>query len=129
MFLIHKIDDGRNAPLEFLPISAIQPKVGLALTQSSGKLAVCSGTTKPTYICMTETAAAVAAGTIVPVVRVDSDMVFETEFSASAAAINLGDKVTIASDGLRVTATTTSGVAEVVEILDSASGGACRVRF
>ena len=129
MFLIHSIDDGRNAPLEQLPAGAITPKVGLALTQTDGLLAVASGTTKPSYICMAQRAAAVASGTVIPVIRVGSDMIFETVFSASASSIKLGNKVTIASDGLRVTATTTSGVAEVVGMDGSASGSTVRVRF
>ena len=129
MFLIHSIDDGRNAPLEQLPAGAITPKVGLALTQTDGLLAVASGTTKPSYICMAQRAAAVASGTVIPVIRVGSDMIFETVFSASASSIKLGDKVTIAGDGLRVTATTTSGVAEVVGMDGSASGSTVRVRF
>lgn len=129
MFVIHTIDDDRIPSLEYLPAAAITPKIGVALKQSSGQLAVCSGTTKPDYICVTERAAAVAAGTLIPVIRVNEDTVFETEFSASASEIKLGNKVTIASDGARVTATTASGVAEVVYIEDSASGGMCRVRF
>ncbi|MBQ9412908.1 MAG: hypothetical protein IJU29_07415 [Oscillospiraceae bacterium] len=129
MFLIHSIDDGRNAPLEQLPAGAITPKVGLALTQTDGLLAVASGTTKPSYICMAQRAAAVASGTVIPVIRVGSDMIFETVFSASASSIKLGNKVTIASDGLRVTATTTSGVAEVVGMDGTASGSTVRVRF
>ena len=129
MFLIHSIDDGRNAPLEQLPAGAITPKVWLALTQTDGLLAVASGTTKPSYICMAQRAAAVASGTVIPVIRVGSDMIFETVFSASASSIKLGNKVTIASDGLRVTATTTSGVAEVVGMDGSASGSTVRVRF
>ena len=129
MFLIHSIDDGRNAPLEQLPAGAITPKVGLALTQTDGLLAVASGTTKPSYICMAQRAAAVASGTVIPVIRVGSDMIFETVFSASASSIKLGNKVTIASDGLRVTATTSSGVAEVVDMDGSASGSTVRVRF
>ncbi|MBQ2634698.1 MAG: hypothetical protein IJF88_09015 [Oscillospiraceae bacterium] len=129
MFLIHSIDDGRNAPLEQLPAGAITPKVGLALTQTDGLLAVASGTTKPSYICMAQRAAAVASGTVIPVIRVGSDMIFETVFSASASSIKLGNKVTIASDGLRVTATTSSGVAEVVGMDGSASGSTVRVRF
>lgn len=129
MFIPHHTECGRAEAHERLPASAITPKIGLALVQSSGKLAVASGTTKPTYICMCEKSAAVAAGTIIPVIRVEPDMVFETVSSASMASINLGDKVTIASDGLRVTATTTSGVAEVVAIEDTASGGKVRVRF
>lgn len=129
MFLIHSIDDGRDAPLAYLPAGAITPKVGLALTQSSGLLAVASGTTKPSYISMTQRPAAVASGTVIPVIRVGDDMIFETVFSASASSVKLGDKVTIASDGLRVTATTTSGVAEVVGMDGTASGSAVRVRF
>ena len=129
MFLIHSIDDGHDAPLAYLPAGAITPKVGLALTQSSGLLAVASGTTKPSYICMTQRAAAVTSGTVIPVIRVGGDMIFETVFSTSASSIKLGDKVTIASDGLRVTATTTSGVAEVVGMDGSASGSTVRVRF
>jgi len=129
MFLIHSIDDGRNAPLEQLPAGAITPKVGLALTQTDGLLAVASGTTKPSYICMAQRAAAVASGTVIPVIRVGSDMIFETVFSASASSIKLGNKVTIAGDGLRVTATTSSGVAEVVGMDGTASGSTVRVRF
>ena len=80
MFVIHTIDDDRIPGLEYLPAAAITPKIGVALKQSSGQLAVCSGTTKPDYICMTERAAAVAAGTLIPVIRVNEDTVFETEF-------------------------------------------------
>jgi len=129
-FMIHSVDDGRNIPIEYLPCSAITPKIGMALTQSSGKLAIATGTTKPTYICMTERASAVSAGDIIPVIRVDHDIVFETEFSASASSIKLGDKVTLhASDGMSVTATTSSGVAEIVYMDGTASGSMCRVRF
>lgn len=129
-FLIHSVDDGRNIPIEYLPCSAITPKIGMALVMSSGKLAIAAGTNKPAYICMTEKAAAVTAGDIIPVIRVDSDIIFETEFSATASSINIGDKVTLhASDGMRVTATTTNGVAEVVYMDGTASGSMCRVRF
>ena len=129
MFLLHSTDDGRVPSLEYLPAEAITPKVGLALTQSSGNLAVATGTTKPSYICMVEKDSAVTAGDIIPVFRIDPDMIFETSFSASAADIKLGQKVTIASGGDKVTATATSGVAEVVYMDGTASGSMCRVRF
>ena len=128
-FKIHSVDGGRVPGIEYLPCSAITPKVGMALVQSSGNLALATGTTKPTYISMIDKSAACTAGDIIPVIRVLPDMIFETEFSASASAINLGDKVTLASDGLRVTATTSSGVAEVVYGAGGASGDTCRVRF
>ena len=129
-FKIYKTDDGRIPGIEYLPCSAITPKVGMALVQSSGNLAIATGTTAPTYISMCEKDSACTAGDIIPVIRVSKDMVFETTFSAAATSVKLGDKVTLhASDGMQVTATTTSGVAEVVYMDGTASGSMCRVRF
>ena len=88
-----------------------------------------SGATKPEFISMVERESAVSAGDIIPVIRVDSEIVFETVSSAAMSSIKAGDKVTLASDGLRVTATKTDGVAEVVDIIDASSGGKVRVRF
>ena len=115
-------------PWELVPCSNIATYVGEAMYLSSGKLAKASGTTAPEFVCMQENASAVAAGTLVPVIRVE-DVIFETTFSASATSINLGDKVTIATDGGRATATTTSGVAEIVAMEGTASGSKCRVKF
>lgn len=129
-FKIHKIDDGRIPGIEYLPCGAITPKVGMALVQSSGNLAIATGTTAPTYISMCEKDSACTAGDIIPVIRVSKDMVFETTFSAAATSVKLGNKVTLhASDGMSVTATTTDGVAEVVYMDGTASGSMCRVRF
>ena len=44
-------------------------------------------------------------------------------------SVKLGDKVTIYTDGLQVTATTTSGVAEVVGMDGTAAGSTVLVRF
>lgn len=131
MFLIHAADDGRNLPHEHLACGAITPKVGMALylDTSTGYLALCNGTTVPEYISVTNCDSALTAGDCIDVVKVDEDVIWETEFSASAASIKIGNKVTIASDGLRVTATTSSGVAEVVYMDGTASGSMCRVRF
>ena len=128
-FLPYSVEHGRVPAFEYLPCSAITPKIGMALTQDTGNLAIASGTTKPTYISMAEYGSAVTAGTIIPVIRVDDGIIFETVFSASASSIKLGNKVTLASDGLRVTATTSSGVAEVVYMDGTSSGDMCRVRF
>lgn len=128
-FLIHTTDDGRALPWEYLPAGTITPKVGMALTQTSGNLALASGTTKPTYISMREQENALTAGDLIPVVRVQPDVIFETELSAAGTSLQVGQKVTIATDGLRVTATTTEGIAEIVEILGTAIGDKVRVRF
>ena len=129
MFLNIKNADGAVLPFEKLPCSAITPKNGMAMTVTSGKLAIASGTTRPTYICVEEHGSAVTAGDEVTVVRVDEETVFETELSAAGTGLNIGDKVTIAADGLRVTATTTSGVAEIVYIDGTAVGDMVQVRF
>ena len=131
-FLLHSIDGSAKIPgIEYLPAGAITPKVGMALVQSSGNLAVCSGASaKPTYISMVEKSAQLTAGDIIPVMRVLPDMIFETTLSASGTSLNLGDKVQVAS-GTQVNATTSNGVAEIVEFPtgSKASGAKVRVRF
>lgn len=128
-FKVHSTDDGRVPGIEYLPCGAITPKVGMALTQTAGNLAIAAGGVKPTYISMCERETACAAGDVIPVMRVQPDMIFETEWSAAATAVKLGNKVTLATDGLKVTATTTDGVAEVVGIDGTAAGNTVRVRF
>lgn len=129
-FKVYSIDGGRVPGIEYLPCGAITPKVGMALIQTGGNLAIATGANKPTYISMCEKDSACTAGDIIPVLRVLPDMIFETTFSAAATSVKLGDKVTLhASDGMQVTATTTSGVAEVVGMDGTASGSICHVRF
>lgn len=129
MFLNIKTDDGHVQPFEQLPCSAITPKNGMAMVLTGGKLAIATGTNKPQYICVEEHASAVVADTMVTVVRVDQQTIYETELSAAGTSLKPGDKVTIADDGLRVTATTTSGVAEIVYIDGTAIGDKVLVRF
>ena len=130
-FIPHSNSDGRVQPWEYLPATgSTKPDIGLALVLSSGKLAKASGTTKPTYICMREEAAAVPAGTLIPVLRVEPDQIFECVNQASLSGVNIGQKVTIHTDGLQVTATTTSGVATIVEKPEGSTvGGRTLVRF
>lgn len=129
-FIPHSNSDGRVQPWEYLPATgSTAPSIGLALVLSSGKLAKATGTTKPTYICMREESAAVAAGTLIPVIKVEPDMVFECTNSASLSGVAIGTKVTIADDGLRVTGTPTSGVATIVDKDGDATGSRVLVRF
>ena len=115
-FVPYSNEDGRVLPWEYLPCTgSTAPSIGLALVLSSGKLAKASGTTKPTYICMCEAPAALTAGTLIPVVAVQPDIIFETTNQASLNGVNVGQAVTIHTDGLQVTATTSSGVATIVD--------------
>ena len=128
-FIPYSNEDGRVPPWEYLPCSAITPKRGMLMKLDGGKLAKASGSDVPEFLCIEERSAAVSAGDPVKVVRVEPDTDYETVFSAAATGLGPGDKVTIATDGLRVTATTASGVAEIVYMEGTASGDTVIVRF
>ncbi len=130
MFLIHTVDGGHVPPYEYLPAAAIAPKIGMAMVaNTSGQLTTAAGTTMPKYICMQQKETAVTAGELIPVIRADGGIIFETTFSAAASSVKVGSKVTLSTDGLQVTGTTTDGVAEVVEMGGNAAGDMVRVRF
>ena len=123
-FIPHSNDDGRVQPWEYLPCTGTDaPVIGMALVLSSGKLAKCTGTTKPTHICMCEAPAALTAGTLIPCIAVQPDMYFEVPNQASLNGVNIGQAVTIHTDGCQITATTSSGVAVIVDKVDGTGTG------
>lgn len=127
-FLINDTKDGAPGPWEYLEASAIGAcKVGMALTLTDGKLAKATGTVRPSYISMFE--GTVASGDKIPVLRVLPDTRFKTQLSAAGTALKVGDKVTIDATGLLATATTTSGVVELVAILGTEVGDDVIVRI
>lgn len=129
-FYPETVIDGHVPPWEYLPTNVIQPKVGMALILTNGRLSIATGTNKPEYICMAEHPDIVAAGTIVPVIRVTPEILFKTSNSASLIGVNVGARVTLhASSGMQVTGTTTSGVAEIIAKSGDASGSDMYVRF
>lgn len=128
-FLYHKNQGAIVPGSEYLPAGAITPKLGLALTMSGGQLAVASGTAAPTYICLTTADKALTAGDIIPVSRITADQLYATTWSVAASSVQRGQKVTLSADGMEVTATTTSGVAEVVDFEGQNVGDTVYVRF
>ena len=128
-FKLYKTDVNKVPPIEYLPAGAITPKMGMALTMSGGNLAIASGTTVPSYVSMVECESALTAGTVIPVIRVLPDMIWETAAQAALTSIKLGDKVTLHTDGMQVTATKTNGVAEVVDMDGTNVGSRVVVRF
>lgn len=128
-FKLYKTDVNKVPPIEYLPAGAITPKMGMALTMSGGNLAIASGTTVPSYVSMVECESALTAGTVIPVIRVLPDMIWETAAQAALTSITLGDKVTLHTDGMQVTATKTNGVAEVVDMDGTNVGSRVLVRF
>ena len=58
-----------------------------------------------------------------PVIRVNPQMELAAELSAAGTALKIGDAVTLAADGMRVTATTTSGVFTVTGFAGGTAAG------
>ena len=126
-FKLFSSDFYTTTPIEYLDATAEEAfSVGEACSLASGLLTKCGATTAPEYITVGEVAADSGK---VPCIRVHSSQIFETTFSAAASSIVVGNKVTINTDGLQVTATSTSGVAEVVKKMGDKSGDPVLVRF
>lgn len=127
MFKLLKIENARqNVPEpEYLPVTnSEEVKIGEALKISSGKLTkhgATSDDTAPFFVAMAGCTA--GTGNVIPVMRVTPDMLFLVETQADASAAVLGTKVTLHTDGLQVTATTTKGVATIVDLNGAATSG------
>lgn len=129
MFCLSSMKVGLTPPIEYKTATAGESyAVGEALKQASGKVTLCSGTTKPEYICV---GPANDAGEV-PCVAVQDYMEFQTTLAvapADSATIGVGDKVTIHTDGMQVTATKTSGVAQIVRVDGQTVGSVVVVKF
>lgn len=125
MFKLHVVASPKTEVLEKFPVTdAEEIVIGELLKLSAGKLTKASGTDVPQYIAES----GVRDG-FVTVKRIYEDEIYETKLAADGAGLNIGDKVTIHEDGLQATATTADGVFEIIEILDTAVGGAVRGLF
>lgn len=110
--MIHQTDDGRVPGMEYLPCSAMAPKVGMALKLEGGQLVAAGGTDAPVYLSVTERKTACEAGELIPVIRILPDIVFEAPSPAGLTA-KPGDKLQLASNGMGLS-TGAGGGAEIV---------------
>lgn len=126
-FFLQSMDVGQTPPIEYRQATAEEDVVlGEALvTASTGLLTKCGATARPEYIA----AGPQDENDMVPVIRVQDYQVWRTQLSAAGTSLKPGNKVTLETDGLRVTATTTSGVAAIVAMEGTAVGDGVRVRF
>ncbi len=125
MFNLLKIENARmNQPEPvFHEVTASEAvSVGEALVLTSGKLTKCGAAVKPAFIAMADLAAD-ATNRRIPVCRVESNQVFEVPVNADPTSLKVGDKVTIHTDGLQVTATTTSGVVTIENLNGAKAAG------
>lgn len=132
MFKLLKIENARlNVPEpEYLDAKDGEAiAVGETLVLTAGKLTKCIGTTKPTHIAM-GVKTADDADRRIPACRLEANQVYEVPVTATPTALVPGTKVTIYTDGLQVTATTTDGVATVVDVNNAKTiGDTIIVRF
>ena len=113
-FIPVKSLDGSSDPLEYYLLTDNEgATLGEGLVQTSGRLTKCGATATPEFIAMRTQAAQATSTTPLPVTRVKENREFETTSTATVASTLVGSKVTLHTDGLTVTATTTSGVFEI----------------
>lgn len=129
MFMLSRMLVGNTPPIVYMqPTDGETYKVGEALKLASGKVTLCSGAVAPSHVCV----GPVDDNGVVPCVEVQKYMEFETTLGvapADSATVGVGDKVTLHTDGMQVTATKTSGVAEVTGIDGQTVGSRVTVKF
>jgi hypothetical protein len=120
---------GNTPPIVYMqPTDSESYQVGEALKLASGKVTLCSGAVAPSHVCV----GPIDDNGVVPCVEVQKYMEFETTLGvapADSATVGVGDKVTLHTDGMQVTATKTGGVAEVTGIDGQTVGSRVTVKF
>lgn len=125
MFKLLKIENARmNVPSPaFYEVTAGEAVTeGEALVLTSGKLTKCGATTKPEFIAMGDKGAS-AEDRKLAVCRVAPNQIYEVPVAAAPTSLVPGNKVTLHTDGLQVTATTTSGVITVDNLNGASAAG------
>ena len=128
MFGYRKSSNVGNAP-EIIQVPATiseEYAVGEALTMSSGAVTKAASTVKPEYISAEKKTA--KTGDTLSCYLVEHNQEYESVTSADGT-LTVGTKYTLDSTGLKVTATATNGVAEVVSVAGTTAGSKVVVRF
>lgn len=129
MFMLSRMLVGNTPPIVYMqPTDSESYQVGEALKLHSGKVTLCSGAVAPSHVCV----GPIDDNGVVPCVEVQKYMEFETTLGvapADSATVGVGDKVTLHTDGMQVTAAKTGGVAEVTGIDGQTVGSRVTVKF
>lgn len=129
MFVLSRMLVGNTPPIVYMqPTDGETYQVGEALKLASGKVTLCSGAAAPSHVCV----GPIDDNGVVPCVEVQKYMEFETTLGvapADSATVGVGDKVTLHTDGMQVTAIKTGGVAEVTGIDGQTVGSRVTVKF
>ena len=121
MFIVVMRDISDVEPFEHQPGATNLPR-GSAAVLTSGSLAKCGATAKPSHIVM----GPADSNGLYPCIRVQPTTVFET--TSTTAVASAGTKVTLNTDALSVTATATDGVF-TVDSTENKANGIVRGRF
>lgn len=118
---------------ELYPTTANETyKQGEVLTIASGKVTAAGDDTSGTqmFICGADYVAPASGNLPIPVYRIQPNMVFRVKSYANNSSGVIGTLVTLHTDELQVTATTTNGVFEIIDLLgDGAAGTEILGRF
>lgn len=116
MFKIAKMRPLAERPMEYYEVTdAEEIALGEAVVLANGKLTKCAATTTPEFIAM-------GTGVKIPVVRVMETDEYAAPLEAESTSLKVGEKVTISTDGLKVTNTTSGGVFEITQINGTNAG-------
>lgn len=128
-FIPYLNDTGASIGCDYQVAAAGTYTVGEALAYSAGKLTAATGTVKPEFFSMENRVC--AAGDVLYVQRIDPGVIYETTLYLASGTATLvpGTKYTLHTDGGQITSTSTSGVAELIDIDGTASGAIAHVRF
>lgn len=122
MFGLNKKNSGGSLAIKEVPGAAATYKVGETVAvDANGNYAHVAGTAKPEAICVCSNT--ITSGKPMYVMPIYEDCEYKTVFSADASALKAGAKVTISTTFDSVTATTTNGVATIVEKLGTGASG------
>lgn len=122
MFKLHSKASPATEAIEYVPAGA-NIDLGVLVKYNNGVLVV--ATTDPEYV----TLGSAKSGEKIPVKRILEDEIYETTLNAAGTSLKLGNKVTVATGGDKVTATTTDGIFEIVAMDGTASGSKVRGLF
>lgn len=118
-FVFHKSLSYPNFPLvtQLATTASTTYADGDALVLTSGALTKAGATVKPDFICAQDYVAPATGMLPISVYPVLPGDQFMTTFAADGSAIKNGDTVTLHTDSAQITATTTSGVARIINKL------------
>ena len=127
--MLHQSDRRGSQSLEHLAASARTFKIGEVLKQTGGHLVLADVTSAgaQTFISAAEQEA--KAGDLVAVYRLTDERVYSAPLRADGASLKPGDRVTLSSDRMGITATTAAGVAEIVGMEGNTEGSRVYIRF